>query len=93
MKFDFDKYELIFCNSFFSKFRGLMFSRKKNLVLVLKKESKFNAIIHMFFVFYSIDVYWLDQDKNIVDFRRKLLPFTIAIPKGKAKYIVEISTS
>lgn len=93
MKFDFNKYDLLFCNTFFSKFRGLMFSRRKNLVLVLKKESRFNAAIHMFFVFFPIDVYWLDKDKNIVDFKKRVLPFTIAVPKKKAKYIVEISTS
>lgn len=91
MKFNFNKYNLTFCNTFFSKFRGLMFSRRKNLALVLNKESRFNATIHMFFVFYPIDVYWLDKDKNIVDFKKNVLPFTIAIPKKKAKYIVEIS--
>ena len=93
MKFDFDKYDLIFCNTFFSKFRGLMFSKRKNLVFVLEKESRFNAIIHMLFVFYPINVYWLDKDKNIVDFRKRVMPFTIKIPRRKAKYIVEISTS
>ena len=93
MRFDFDNHNLIFCNSFFSKFRGLMFSKRKNLILVLKKESRINAIIHMFFVFFPIEVYWLDKNKNIVDFRKKVMPFTIAIPKKKAKYIVEISIS
>lgn len=91
MKFDFDKYNLVFCDTFLSKFIGLMFSKKRNLVFVLKKESLVNAIIHMFFVFYSIDVYWLDKDKNIIDFRKNVKPFTIAIPRKKAKYIIEIS--
>ncbi|MEK6937130.1 MAG: DUF192 domain-containing protein [Nanoarchaeota archaeon] len=91
MKFNLNNHNLIFCTSFFSKFKGLMFSKKKNLVLILKKESKFNAVIHMFFVFFPIDVFWLDKDKNIVDFRKRVMPFTIAVPKKKAKYIVEIS--
>jgi len=69
-----------------------MFSRKKNLVFVLDKESRINATIHMFFVFFSIDVYWLDKNKNIVDYRKNIKPFTIAIPKKKAKYIVELTS-
>ena len=92
MKFNFKKYKLIYCNNFFSRLRGLMFSRKKNLVFVLDKESRINATIHMFFVFFSIDVYWLDKNKNIVDYRKNIKPFTIAIPKKKAKYIVELTS-
>ena len=68
-----------------------MFSKPKNLVIVLEKETKLGAIIHMFFVFYSINVYWLDTKLNIVDRRENVKPFCIAIPKRKAKYIVELS--
>ena len=89
---DFNKYQLIKCDNFFTKFRGLMFSKKKNLIFNLNKESRINSIIHTFFVFYNIDVYWLDQNKNIVDFRLKVKPFTIKIPKKKAKYIIELTS-
>lgn len=70
--------------------KGLMFSKKRNLIIELDKESRFNAIIHMFFVFFPADIYWLDEQLNIVDFR-KAMPFSIHIPKSEAKYIVEIS--
>lgn len=68
--------------------RGLMFSKKKNLIIDLKKESP--AMIHMFFVFYKADIYWLDEQLNIVDYK-KASPFTIHKPKSKARYVVEIS--
>ncbi len=91
MKFNFKKYKPEFCRSFFSNFRGLMFSKRRNLVLVLKKESRIGAAIHMFFVFFPIDVYWLDKNYNVIDSRKKVMPFSMAIPRKKAKYIVEIS--
>ena len=91
MKFNFKKYNLIKCGTFFSKFRGLMFSKRKNLIFVLNKESRINSIIHTFFVFFPINVYWLDKNKNILEFK-KVKPFSIVIPKKKAKYIVEITS-
>ena len=82
---DLDKLDAEYCTSFWKKFRGLMFSKPKNLIFVLDEESRYHAMIHMFFVFFPIDVYWLDKDKNIVDKRINLKPFRIAIPKEKAK--------
>ena len=93
MKFNLDKYnDFVYCNTFFSKLSGLMFSSKRKLVLVLNNESRLNSIIHTFFVFFNIDIYWLDEKKNIVDFRLNVKPFTVKIPRCKAKYIVEIPT-
>ena len=54
------------------------------------KESVFGASIHMLFVFYPIDVYWLDEKFAIVDKRTHLKPFCFASSKRKSKYIVEI---
>jgi len=88
----FQGYDLIECRTFLSKFIGLMFSKRKNLVFILNKESRLNAAVHMLFVFYPINVYWLDKNKKIVDFKKNLRPFKFAVPKKKAKYIIEIST-
>ena len=87
---DLDKIDAEYCTSFWKKFKGLMFSKPRNLVFVLDRETKYGAIVHMFFVFYAIDIYWLDKDKKIVDKRINLKPFRIAIPKEKSKYIVEL---
>ena len=78
------------CNTFWKRLHGLMFSKPKNIVIVLDKESVFGASIHMLFVFYTIDVYWLDEKFAIVDKRTHLKPFCFASSKRKSKYIVEI---
>ncbi len=73
------------CKTWFSKFRGLMFSKKKNLLFVFKKEKI--VAIHMLFVFFPINIYYFDKDKNLTG-KVKAYPFTILQPR-KAKYILE----
>ena len=68
-----------------------MFSKRKNLFFDLKRETRLGAIAHMFFVFFPIDMYWFDKNMKEVDKKEKLKPFSIAIPKKKARYILEIS--
>lgn len=73
------------CKTWFSKFRGLMFSKKKNLLFVFKEEK--TIAIHMFFVFFSINIIYFDKNKKETA-RVKAYPFTILKPR-KAKYILE----
>lgn len=79
-----------FCKSEFSKIMGLMFTRrmKQALVFVFKKESIQH--IHMFFVWYPIDVLWLDKNKKVVQLKENLQPFRIILAKKPAKYIIEL---
>ncbi len=82
-------------DSFLKRFRGLMFSGKKDfahaLVFVLEKESRFEASIHMMFVFFPIDVLWLDGKRRVVDKREFLRPFALnATPKKPAAFIIEL---
>ena len=71
---------------------GLMF--KPNLddegyVFVFKYD--IIAAIHMLFVFFPIDILWLDRNKNIVEIREKVKPFTLSvIPKYRSRYFIEI---
>ena len=81
------KKELI-CKSFLSQARGLMFRKKQNLVMAFPKEKRIS--LHMFFVFYPIDVLVLDKNKRIVDIKRNFKPFTFWNSKKKGKYIVEL---
>ena len=83
---DFDNLER--CDSFFKKLRGLMFSKRRNLLFDLGEEKR--AWIHCFFVFFPIKVYWLNSSKEIVDYK-VVKPFRIGVPSGRARYIVEIS--
>ena len=85
-----NRFNAKYCTNFFSKLRGLMFSKPKNLIFVLNKESRINSTIHTFFVFFPIDIMWLDKNKKIIDYKKNVRPFSIVIPKKKAKYIVEL---
>lgn len=82
----------IYYNSVFKKFLGLMFLNPKNklLIITLKKESRINASIHTLFVFYPIDVVWLNKNKIVVDIKKNIKPFSFNIkPKKSSKYILE----
>ena len=71
----------------FSKFKGLMFSRK-----LKDNEGLFfnGSSVHMLFVFQSIDVVWLNNNK-VVDKKESVKPFTFLIkPKVKANSILEL---
>ncbi|MBI2106191.1 DUF192 domain-containing protein [Candidatus Woesearchaeota archaeon] len=69
-----------------SKFRGLMFSKKRNLIFDLNNKRE---VIHGFFVFFPIQLYFLDESFKVLE-KEILKPFRIYIPKVKAKYLVEI---
>jgi len=79
----------IVCKSIFSQGLGLMFHRKHNLIMIFPEEKKVQ--LHNFFVFYPIDVLFLDQHKMIVEIKRKFLPFTFLNPKNKCKYLIELA--
>ena len=75
----------------FSKALGLMFSRKikdEGLVFVFNKPRRID--LHMFFVFYPIDVLFLDEKKKVIEIKKKFRPFTVYLSKEKAKYVIEM---
>jgi hypothetical protein len=71
-----------------SQARGLMFSGKKNLIFAFKREALVS--LHMFFVFFPIDVLFLDSAKRVVE-KAHLLPFTFYTPRHPCRYILELS--
>src|SRR3989344_9289603 len=77
------------CNSFLSQARGLIFRKKQNLIMKLPQERK--IYLHMFFVFYPIDVLLLNKHKMIVEIKRNFKPFTFWNSKEKGKYVVELA--
>lgn len=83
-----------YCDSFMSRMLGLMFSRKlsqnEGAIIVAGRESKEATSIHMLFVFFPLDVFWLDKDMRVVDVRRGVKPFVpLIVPGEKAKYVLE----
>ena len=77
----------LYCKSIFSQARGLMFRSKRNLVMKFPSEKKIS--LHMFFVFYPIDVLVLDSERKIIEIKRNFKPFTFWNSKRKGKYIIE----
>ena len=86
-----------YCDTFLSKFIGLMFSRKLKLdhgvILVDNNETRMNTSIHMMFMNYDITVLWLDKQMAVVDkvLARKWFP--IYIPKKPAQFVIELHHS
>ena len=86
-----EEFEVTPCVSVLKKLRGLMFSFKpKNdgLLFVFGKEGVVS--IHMLFVFFSIDIVYVNKEKKIVEIKRRVKPFTFFVLGKKAKYILEV---
>ena len=81
-------------NTSFLRFKGLMFEKKENfnyaLIFELNKESKIGSSVHMMFVFFPIDIVFLDSEKKVVDIVT-LNPWKLNYtPKKPAKYFIEL---
>jgi len=79
-----------YCNTVFSKAIGLMFSKKKERALIFNFGKEKIISLHMLFVFYPIDVLFLNKDKKVVEIKQNFRPFTFYMPKNKAQYIIEL---
>ncbi|MFW6082835.1 MAG: DUF192 domain-containing protein [Chloroflexota bacterium] len=81
------------CETFFCRLRGLTFRRSLGsdggLLLIGGRESRVDAAIHMFFVFFPIAVVWLDAEGWVVD-AKIAQPFQpLCVPAARAKDILE----
>ena len=69
---------------------GLMFRFPKNDgILFVFKKAKYIAL-HTFFVFYPIDIIYLNKDKKVIKVSKRILPFTLFLKPIKCKYILEL---
>lgn len=81
------------CDNFWTRFRGLQLIThlpdNEGLLFVTGSESRANTTIHMFFMFFSIGVVWLDASGKVVDkcFAKPWRP--AYAPKSPAQYFVE----
>ena len=74
--------------TFVQRFRGLMFERSPAEDFGLWIEPC--GSIHTFWMFISIDVYFLDSQGTILEVRKKVPPWRIVIPKQKSHAVLEI---
>ncbi len=75
------------CSTIFSIARGLMFARPKTLLFKFQRPRK--VAIHMWFVFFPIDLAFLDETFRVVDLKRGIKPFQFYTSKTPAAYLVE----
>jgi uncharacterized protein len=82
-----------FCNSLISKALGLRFRKKPvNNAFIFSFDTPQTILMDMWFVFYPIDVVFLDNDKKIVEVKEKFLPFSFYKSHKKARYIIEFES-
>lgn len=83
------------CDTFFSRLRGLMFRRAlandEGLILVERRSSIASTSIHMFFVNFDIATFWLDDDQKVIHktLARRWRPY-YASPRP-ARFVLETS--
>ncbi|MFH2020346.1 MAG: DUF192 domain-containing protein [archaeon] len=78
--------------SILSKAVGLMFSKKiedVGYIFIFSEPRKID--LHMFFVFFPIDVIFLDENKKVIELKENFQPFTIHYSKHNSKYVIELS--
>ena len=84
-----------YCASFFCHLKGLAFRRRINnnegLLLVYRRENRFDTAIHMLFVFFDLAIVWIDAQMRVVDVRHAKSWTSMIAPRAAAKYVLEVS--
>jgi len=68
-----------------------MFSKKiidEGWVFFFDKPQKIS--LHMFFVFFPIDIIFLGEDKKVVEVKECFIPFTFYTSRERVKYLLEL---
>ena len=85
------KLKKVMCDNFFSKLLGIMFRKKlKNSCYIFTFRRLSQVDIHSFFVFHLFDLILLDENNKIVEIKESFIPWSIFIPKKRAKVFIEL---
>lgn len=83
--------KIILHKNILSQGTGLMFHRKiKDEAHIFPFVKKHRISLTMWFVFFPIDVIYLDEKKRAVEMKENFRPFTNYFPKKEAMYVVEL---
>ena len=81
------------CDSYLCRMLGLMFRSRleegTGLLIVEPRTGIGQTTIHMWFVFFSLGVIWLDEALTVVD-KKLAKPWRIYAPKAPARYMLEV---
>jgi len=75
------------CRTLLSQARGLMFSKKKNLLFVFKYPK--HVDLHMIFVFFPVDAIYLDEYMNVLEIKHMRPFWPYYRSKNKVKFVLE----
>ena len=82
------------CNSFFSRFRGLMLKKdlriNEGALLVQGSESRMGSSIHMLFMNFDLGIIWINAEGFIVDKKVAKRWQLSSTPQSAAMFILEI---
>ena len=80
--------KIVKANSFFMKFKGLMFKKNVNYGMLFYKTN----MIHTFFMRINIDIYGLDDNLIIIEKRKNIKPCSVVVLKN-SKNTLKIPSS
>ena len=81
-----EKIDIEYANTFFKRFKGLMFKKDYNCALIFTDLT--DSTIHTCFMRFDIDIFFLDETQTVFD-KASLKPWKVYKPKKQAKYIIE----
>ena len=90
VKINKDVFDVSVADSLFSRLMGLMFSFPKNDGLLFKFDKEIYVSLHMFFVFFPIDIVYINKNKKVIKIEKRVFPFVPFISPVKCKYILEL---
>jgi|GEM_PF-89755 len=86
--------QAIYCDRFPGRLRGLMFHpslvNEEGQLLARRRESRFAASIHMFFVPFDLAIVWINSLHTVVDTAVARSWRSVIVPRQAARYILEI---
>jgi uncharacterized protein len=85
--------KIIYCDTFLRQGTGLTFRTRKavdNKAWIFRFNKPRMVGITMFFVFFPIDIVFLDQNKRVVELKENLRPFRNYVSKKKIQSFIEL---
>jgi uncharacterized protein len=78
-----------YCQTVFQQARGAMFRSKLDKALIFPVSPARSLSLHMFFVFFPIDVLFV-RDGQVIEIKKNFKPFTIYNPREDADTVIEL---